>query len=71
MHHHHWRLGAVQKENLHQYLAYELVLRALYFAKQQLNGFLVLTNLKRKRAQKITPLLLRLIEQFEQSPLAP
>ena len=39
----------MQKENLHRYLAQEPVLRALYFAKQQLNGFLVLKSLKRKR----------------------
>ncbi|AYR19303.1 transposase [Alcaligenes faecalis] len=68
MRRHHWRLSAVQKENLHQYLAHEPVLRALYFAKQQLNGFLVLKSLKRKRAQKMMPQLLRLIEQFEQNP---
>lgn len=42
----------MQKENLHQYLAHEPVLRMLHFAKQQLNGFLVLKSLKRKRAQK-------------------
>lgn len=30
----------MQKERLHQYLAQTPVLRALYFAKQPLNGFL-------------------------------
>lgn len=41
---------------------------ALYFAKQQFNGFLVMKSLKRKRAQKMMPQFLALIEQFEQSP---
>src|SRR5699024_4605078 len=60
--------SAMQKERLHQYLAHEPVLQALYFAKQQLNGFLVLKTLKRKRAQKMLPKFLQLIEQLEQSP---
>jgi len=68
MRRHHWKLSAVQKENLRQYLAQEPVLRALYFAKQQLNGFLVMKSLNRKRAQKMMPQFLALIEQFEQSP---
>ena len=68
MRRHHWKLSAVQKENLRQYLAQEPVLKALYFAKQQLNGFLVMKSLTRKRAQKMMPQLLNLIEQFEQSP---
>ena len=68
MRRHHWRLSAMQKERLHQYLAHEPVLQALYFAKQQLNGFLVLKTLKRKRAESMLPKFLRLIEQFEQSP---
>src|SRR5690606_4504331 len=50
MRRHHWKLTAMQKENLHRYLAQEPVLRALYFTKQQLNGFLVMKSLKRKRA---------------------
>src|SRR5699024_3589210 len=61
MRRHHWRLSAIQKERLHQYLAHEPVLQALYFAKQQLNGFLVLKTLKRKRAQKMLPNFLQLI----------
>lgn len=68
MRRHHWKLSAVQKENLHRYLAQEPVLQALYFARQQLNGFLVMKCLKRKRAEKMMPQFLRLIEQFEQSP---
>ncbi|MVW73396.1 ISL3 family transposase, partial [Bordetella sp. 15P40C-2] len=45
----------MQKETLHRYLAQMPVLQALYFAKQQLNGFLVLKSLKAKRAQKMLP----------------
>src|SRR5690606_22544765 len=61
-------ISAVQKENLHRYLAQEPVLQALYFARQQLNGFLVMKCLKRKRAEKMMPQFLKLIAQFEQSP---
>jgi len=69
MRHHHWEPSAVQKANLHQYLAQEPVLQVLYFATQQLNGFLVMKSLKRKRAQKMMPQFLALIEQFEQTRL--
>src|SRR5690606_40344668 len=65
---HHWKLSAVQKARLHQYLAQDPVLHALYFAKQQLNGFLVLKTVTRKRAKQMLPKLLRLLEQFEHSP---
>ncbi|MVW71197.1 hypothetical protein GOQ25_06600 [Bordetella sp. 15P40C-2] len=58
----------MQKETLHRYLAQMPVLQALYFAKQQLNGFLVLKSLKATRAQKMLPKFLALIRQFEQSP---
>ena len=68
MRRHHWRLSAIQKERLHEYLAHEPALQALYFAKQQLNGFLVMKTLKRKRAKQMLPKFLRLIEQFEHSP---
>ncbi|MEI2418626.1 ISL3 family transposase [Orrella sp. JC864] len=68
MRRHHWKLTALQKERLHQYLAQMPVLQALYFAKQQLSGFLVLKSLKAKRAQKMLPKFLALIRQFEQSP---
>ena len=65
MRRHHWRLSAVQKERLHQYLAQSPVLNALYFAKQQLNGFLTLRMTHRERASKMLP---KFIRQFEQSP---
>lgn len=68
MRRHHWRLSAIQKERLHQYLAQEPVLQALYFAKQQLNGFLALKTLNAERAEKLLPEFLTLIDQFEQSP---
>ncbi|WP_158238510.1 transposase [Pollutimonas subterranea] len=40
--------------------------QALYFAKQQLNGFLVMEHLKAKRAKQLLPKFLALIRQFEQ-----
>lgn len=58
----------MQKERLRQYLAQSPVLQALYFAKQQLNGFLVMKSLKAKRAKQMLPQFLALIRQFEQSP---
>src|SRR5690554_3612560 len=67
MRRHHWKLSGIQKERLHQYLGQDPVLHALYFAKQQLNGFLVLKTVTRKRAQKMLPKFLRLLEQFEYS----
>ncbi len=68
MRRHHWHLSSVQKERLHAYLAQSPVLRALYFAKQQLNGVLVMKRLKAKRAKQMLPKFLALIGQFEQSP---
>ena len=68
MRRHHWKLSAIQKERLHQYLGQEPVLHALYFAKQQLNGFLVLKTVTRKRAKQMLPKFLRLLAQFEHSP---
>ena len=44
------------------------MLQALYFAKQQLNGFLVMKSLKRKRAKQMLPKFLALLEQFDLSP---
>lgn len=44
------------------------MLEALYFAKQQLNGFLVMKHLRRKRAKQILPTFLSLLEQFKHSP---
>lgn len=68
MRRHHWNLSPVQKERLHRYLEHSPVLQALYFAKQQLNGFLVLRTLTARRAGKMMPRLLKLIGQFEESP---
>lgn len=68
MRRHHWKLTALQKEKLRQYLAQSPALQALYFAKQQLNGFLVMKSLKAKRARQMLPKFLALIRQFEQSP---
>ncbi|NYT60608.1 transposase [Alcaligenaceae bacterium] len=68
MRRHHWKLASVQKERLRQYLAQPPVLQALYFAKQQLNGFLVMKSLKAKCAKQMLPKFLALIRLFEQSP---
>src|SRR5690554_777890 len=65
MRRHHWKLSAVQTARLHQYLAHDPVLHALYFAKQQLNGFLVMKTLNQQRVREILPKFLRLLGQFE------
>lgn len=69
MRRHHWKLTALQKEKLHQYLAQSPALQALCFAKQQLNGFLLIKRVKAKRAKPMLPKFLALIRQFEQSPV--
>ena len=68
MRRHHWKLAPEQKVRLHEYLAHYPVLHALYFAKQQLNGFLVPKNLNAKRAKNLLPQFLKLLEQLTQSP---
>lgn len=65
---HHWKLAEQQKVRLHQYLAQYPVLQSLYFAKQQLAGLLVLKTVQAKRARKMLPQLLMLLEQFAHSP---
>jgi len=68
MRRHHWKLTQIQKERLHQYLENYPVLRALYFAKQKLNGFLVMKGVRRKRVKQLLPEFVGLLEHFAQSP---
>ncbi|MYN15051.1 hypothetical protein GSY71_18090 [Pusillimonas sp. TS35] len=68
MRRHHWKLDELQKVRLHQYLEQYPVLQSLYFAKQQLNGLLVMKTVKAKRARQMLPILLSLIEQLAASP---
>lgn len=65
---HHWKLAEQQKVRLHQYPAQYPVLQSLYFARQQLAGLLVLKTVQAKRARKMLPQLLMLLEQFAHSP---
>jgi transposase len=44
------------------------VLQSLYFARQQLAGLLVLKTAQAKRARKMLPQLLMLLEQFAHGP---
>ena len=68
MRRHHWKLEAEQKQRLHAYLTQYPVLKALYFARQQLNGFLVLKTVKRERAKRLLPEFLKLIRQLSLTP---
>ncbi len=68
MRRHHWKLSSQQKERLEQYLASYPVLRSLYAARQQLNGFLVQKNIRARQVRKMLPRLLTLLEQFTHSP---
>ena len=68
MRRHHWKLAEPQRARLHQYLAQYPVLESLYFAKQQLAGFLVMKTVKARRAKHLLAPFLALIEQFAASP---
>jgi len=68
MRRHHWKLSREQKERLEHYLARYPVLRSLYAARQQLNGFLVQKNIRAKQIKRLLPQLLRLLEQLASSP---
>jgi transposase len=68
MRRHHWKLESEQKQRLREYLANYPVLKALYFAKQQLNGFLVLKTVKRERVKRLLPKFLELIRQLSLTP---
>ncbi|MEM6545551.1 MAG: ISL3 family transposase [Pseudomonadota bacterium] len=69
MRRHEWRLRPEQHEKLMSYLRDYPGLNALYGAKQRLNEFLLLKNLRKKTAQRKLPQLLKLIEQLGQTPL--
>jgi transposase len=68
MRRHAWNLKPAQQQRLAQYLEAFPVLHALYQAKQRLMRFLLLKTLNAKRARKMLPKFLALIQQFAQSP---
>jgi transposase len=68
MRRHQWNLSADQSLRLAQYLEQYPVLKALYRAKQRLMRFLLLKTLNGRRAKKLLPRFLALIEQFANSP---
>lgn len=68
MRRHTWNLTPEQKINLNQYLDQFPILKSLYQAKQRLNSMLLLKTLTAKKAKRILPMLLRLLDQFTQSP---
>lgn len=68
MRRHRWNLTAEQQAKLADYLDSYPVLKALYQAKQRLMRFLLLKTLNAKRAKKLLPRFLALIEQFASSP---
>lgn len=68
MRRHAWNLKPAQQLRLAQYLEPFPVLNALYVAKQRLMRFLLLKTLNAKRAKKMLPRFLALIQQFAQSP---
>jgi len=69
MRRHAWRLAPEQRDNLKRYLQGYPVLGALYDAKQRLNELLLLKTLHRKKARRMLPKLLELVDQFQASPL--
>lgn len=68
MRRHHWYLSEEQKVNLQQYLSQYPALDAMYQAKQRLMQFLLIKNIKKRNAAVLIPELLKLIEQFRNSP---
>ncbi|MFC4352871.1 ISL3 family transposase [Fodinicurvata halophila] len=68
MRRHQWTLKADQQQRLAQYLEERPVLKALYAAKQRLMRFLLMKTLNAKRAKKVLPRFLALLEQFDKSP---
>lgn len=68
MRRHQWTLKTDQKQRLAQYLEAFPVLKALYAAKQRLMRFLLMKTLNAKRARKVLPRFLALLEQFANSP---
>src|SRR3546814_17854993 len=68
MRRHAWHLKPAQEHRLTHYLEAFPVLHALYLAKQRLMRFLVLKTLTAKRAKKLMPRFLALLQQFSHSP---
>jgi transposase len=68
MRRHAWNMKPAQQHRLRQYLEAFPVLHALYLAKQRLMRFLLLKTLNAKRAKKMLPRFLALIQQFANSP---
>ena len=68
MRRHQWRLKDEQHANLMHYLAGYPVLQQLYVAKQKLVRLMLLRTLKRRRAERMVPRLLNLLDQFRDSP---
>jgi transposase len=68
MRRHQWNLTSEQQERLAQYLEAFPALKALYLAKQRLMHFLLLKTLNAKRAKRMLPRFLALLEQFANSP---
>ncbi|NYT66927.1 ISL3 family transposase, partial [Alcaligenaceae bacterium] len=68
MRRHAWNMTPTQQRRLTQYLEAFPVLHALYLAKQRLMRFLLLKTVKAKRAKKLLPRFLALLQQFAQSP---
>jgi transposase len=68
MRRHQWKLEPGQRLALQAYLAQWPVLEALYRAKQRLMTLLLVKTVNAKRARRLLPKLMRLLEQFAQSP---
>ncbi len=69
MRRHEWRLESDQRDNLQRYLRDYPVLGALYEAKQRLNRLLLLKTLHHRKARRMIPQLLEMIEQLKASPM--
>jgi transposase len=68
MRRHGWKLRDDQRHRLADYLESFPILKAFYHAKQRLMRFLLLKTLNARRAKRMLPRFLALIEQFANSP---
>ena len=69
MRRHYWKLDPGQQLALQAYLAQWPVLEALYRAKQRLMSLLLVKTVNARKARQMLPKLMRLLEQFAQSPV--
>ena len=70
MRRHAWNMREDQKQNLNRYLNKNLVLKAVYEFKQELNRMMLCKRLNQKECYQRVPKFLKMIEQLKEAPIA-